>query len=130
MKILITGGAGFIGSHIVDRLIEEGHEVVVVDNLVTGKKKNINKKAGFYKADICSSKLEKIFKKERPELVSHHAAQIDVRKSVSDPVYDAQVNILGMINLLQCCIKHSVRKVVFASSGGAIYGEQGGISSI
>ncbi len=124
MKILITGGAGFIGSHIVDRLIEEGHEVVVVDNLVTGKKKNINKGARFYKADICSSKLEKIFKKERPELVSHHAAQIDVRKSVSDPVYDAQVNILGMINLLQCCIKHSVRKVVFASSGGAIYGEQ------
>ncbi|MBI3354442.1 MAG: NAD-dependent epimerase/dehydratase family protein [Nitrospirae bacterium] len=124
MKILVTGGAGFIGSHIVDRLIEEGHEVVVVDNLVAGKKKNINEKAGFYKVDICSSKLEKIFKKEKPDLVNHHAAQIDVRKSVSDPVYDAEVNILGMINLLQCCIKYSVRKVIFASSGGAIYGEQ------
>ena len=124
MKVLVTGGAGFIGSHIVDRLIFEGHEVVVVDNLSTGKKRNINKAAKFYKSDILHSKLEKIFKKEKPEIISHHAAQIDVRRSTDDPLFDAQVNILGLIHLLECGVKYGSRQVIFASSGGAIYGEQ------
>lgn len=124
MKVLVTGGAGFIGSHIVDRLVREGHSVVVVDNLTTGKKKNLNPEARFYKADILSSKIEKIFRKERPELVSHHAAQMDVRRSVTDPVFDAQVNILGFLNVLENAVRYSTRKVIFASSGGAVYGEQ------
>lgn len=124
MKILVTGGAGFIGSHIVDRLIEEGHEVVVVDDLSTGKKKNINKDATFYKMDILSSRMEKIFQQERPELINHHAAQMDVRKSVADPAFDAKSNILGLLNLLESAVRNGTRRVVFASSGGAAYGEQ------
>lgn len=124
MKILITGGAGFIGSHVVDRLVAEGHEVVVVDNLSTGKKENVNKKAIFYKTDILSPKIEKIFKKFRPDLVSHYAAQMDVRRSVYDPLYDAHVNVLGLLNILENMVKCGVRKLIFASSGGAIYGEQ------
>ena len=124
MKILVTGGAGFIGSHIVDRLIQEGHDVVVVDNLATGKKKNLNREARFYKLDILSPKLEKVFQKERPDLVSHHAAQMDVRRSVADPIFDAQVNILGTLNLLEKAVRFGTKKIVFASSGGAVYGEQ------
>jgi len=124
MKVLVTGGAGFIGSHLVDRLIEEGHQVVVVDNLSTGKKKNLNKEAVFYKMDILSSRLERVFQKERPEIISHHAAQMDVRKSVSDPAFDAKSNILGLLNLLECAVKNGARRVIFASSGGAIYGDQ------
>lgn len=124
MKILVTGGAGFIGSHLVDRLLLEGHEVTVVDNLSTGKRRNLNKAASFYKLDIQSSRLEKVFRNERPSLVMHLAAQMDVRRSVEDPIYDAQVNILGTLNLLEQAFKHGTRKVVFSSSGGAIYGEQ------
>ncbi len=124
MKVLVTGGAGFIGSHIVDRLIQEGHAVVVVDNLVTGKKKNLNPEARFYKVDILNSKIEKIIQKERPDLISHHAAQMDVRRSVADPLFDAQVNILGLLNLLENAVRFGVKRVIFASSGGAIYGEQ------
>lgn len=120
----MTGGAGFIGSHIVDRLILEGDEVVVVDNLSTGKERNINKGAKFYKLDILHSKLEKIIKKEKPDVISHHAAQMDVRRSVEDPLFDAQVNILGFIHLLEYAVKYGTRHVVFASSGGAVYGEQ------
>ena len=124
MKVLVTGGAGFIGSHVVDRLIQEGHDVVVVDNLSTGKKKNINRDAHFYKMDILNSKIEKIFKKEKPDLISHHAAQMDVRRSVADPIFDAQVNVLGLLNVLENAVRHGTKKVIFASSGGAVYGEQ------
>jgi len=124
MKVLVTGGAGFIGSHIVDRLIDEGYDVVVIDDLSSGREKNINKKAKFYRLDIQDSELEAVFQKENPDFVNHHAAQKDVRLSVSDPVFDAKINILGTINLLQNCVKYKVKKVIFASSGGAIYGEQ------
>ena len=124
MKVLVTGGAGFIGSHIVDRLVQEGHEVVVVDNLSTGKRRNLNRAARFYKTDIQGWRLERVFRNERPNVVMHLAAQMDVRKSVEDPVFDAQVNVLGTLNILQQTVKHGVRRVVFSSSGGAIYGEQ------
>lgn len=124
MKVLVTGGAGFIGSHLVDRLIQEGHEVVIVDNLSTGKRKNVNRAAQFYKMDIQSWRLERVFRNERPHVVMHLAAQMDVRKSVEDPMFDAQVNILGTLNVLQQAVKHGAKKVVFSSSGGAIYGEQ------
>lgn len=124
MRILVTGGAGFIGSHLVSRLIEEGHTVSVVDNLSTGKKKNVHRSARFYKMDILSPKLEKVFKRERPQVVSHHAAQMDVRRSVADPLFDAQVNILGLLNVLEKSVRAGTKRVIFASSGGAIYGEQ------
>lgn len=123
-KILITGGGGFIGSHIVDSLINEDYEVIVIDNLSRGKEANINPKAKFYKLDIQSPKLEAVFRREKPDYVSHHAAQIDVRRSVSDPIFDAKINILGTINILQNCVNYKVKRVIFASSGGAIYGEQ------
>lgn len=122
-KILITGGAGFIGSHLVDAFIKNGYQVVVVDNLSTGNKKNLNSKAKFYKLDIADKKLEDIFKKEKPDYVSHHAAQIDIRISVAQPLFDAKVNILGSLNLLQNCQKYKIKKVIFASSGGAMYGD-------
>ena len=125
MKILITGGAGFIGSHLADRYLELGHEVVIVDNLITGQRENIPAEATFYELDICDTEgIERVFKTERPDIVSHQAAQMDVRKSVADPIYDATVNVLGTINLLQNCVKNEVSKFIFASTGGAIYGEQ------
>lgn len=123
-KILVTGGAGFIGSHLVDRLIQEGNEVIVVDNLSTGKRKNVNKKAQFYKMDIQSKRIERVFRNERPLIVVHLAAQMSVRHSTDDPGFDAQVNILGTINVLEHAVKQGVRKVTFASSGGVVYGEQ------
>lgn len=124
MKILVTGGAGFIASQIADNFIDDGHEVCILDNLSTGYKLNINPKAKFYQRDICDYDISKIFEAEKFDVVNHHAAQIDVRKSVSDPVYDANVNILGTINLLQNCIRTGVKKFMFASTGGAVYGEQ------
>lgn len=124
MKVMVTGGAGFIGSHLVDRLIQEGHEAVVVDNLSTGKRKQVNRAARFYKLDVQSPRLERVFRKERPSVLMHLAAQMDIRRSVEDPIFDAQSNILGTINVLEQAVRHGSRKVVFASSGGAIYGEQ------
>jgi UDP-glucose 4-epimerase len=109
---------------VVDRLIMEGHEAVIVDNLVTGKRRNINRAARFYKMDIQSWRLERVFRNERPNVVMHLAAQMDVRKSVENPMFDAQVNVLGTLNVLQQAVKHGARKVIFSSSGGAIYGEQ------
>ena len=124
MKILVTGGAGFIGSQVTNAFISAGHEVCIIDNLSTGKEKNINPKAKFYKISINDPEVIKIFEKEKFNVVNHHAAQIDVRKSVTDPIFDAKVNILGTINLLQSCTKTGVKKFSFASTGGAIYGEQ------
>ncbi|MEX0829990.1 MAG: NAD-dependent epimerase/dehydratase family protein [Nitrospirales bacterium] len=124
LKVLVTGGAGFIGSHLVDRLVQEGNEVSVIDNLSTGKRKQVNKKAQFYKMDIRSKRIERVFRKERPVIVVHLAAQMNVRLSTEDPGFDADVNILGTLNLLEHTVKNGVRKVVFASSGGAVYGEQ------
>ena len=124
MKILVTGGAGFIGSHVVDSYIFLGHDVVIVDNLSTGKKEFINPKAKFYHLDLLDTKLEDIFKKERFDIVNHHAAQMNVRHSVEDPLFDARVNILGTLNVLENCRKYDLKKIIFASSGGAVYGDQ------
>ena len=124
MKILVTGGAGFIASHIADAFINEGHSVTVVDNLSQGFEKNVNLKAKFVKADITDKSLIELFEKEKFDVVNHHAAQMDVRKSVADPTYDANTNIIGTINLLQHSIKTGVKKFMFASTGGAVYGEQ------
>ena len=125
MKILVTGGAGFIGSHIVDAYVERGHDVTTIDNLSSGRRENVHPKARFVELDIRErDKVDSVFEAAHFDLVNHHAAQMDVRRSVIDPVYDASVNILGMLNILECCVKHGVGRVVFASSGGAIYGEQ------
>jgi len=121
----VTGGAGFIGSHIVDEYIKLGHQVSIIDDLSTGRKMNINPAAKFYEADIRDAvKVKEIFEKEKFDVMNHHGAQMDVRKSVEDPVYDASVNIVGVLTLLECCLKTGVKRVLFASSGGAIYGEQ------
>ena len=124
MKILITGGAGFIASHIADAFIADGHKVFILDNLATGFEININPKAVFIKADIGDKSLSSLFEKEKFDVVNHHAAQMDVRRSVADPAFDATTNILGTINLLQNCVRTGVKKFMFASTGGAVYGEQ------
>ena len=124
MKILVTGGAGFIGSHLVDALVTAGHTIVVVDNLITGKKEYVNKKAKLKKLDIANSKLGKVFDAERPEAVFHLAAQIDIGKSVSNPVWDAEQNIIGTINLLENSQRLGVKKIIFSSSA-AVYGDNG-----
>ncbi|HBU69835.1 MAG TPA: UDP-glucose 4-epimerase [Elusimicrobia bacterium] len=124
LKILITGGAGFIASNIADAYIANGHSVTIVDNLSSGSMRNVNKKAKFVKADITNKPaIKKVFKSGKFDILNHHAAQIDVRKSVEDPAFDARVNILGTLNLLENCKEHGVGKVIFASSGGTIYGE-------
>lgn len=125
MRILVTGGAGFIASHIVDAYVQLGHDVTVVDNLSTGLRENLNPKAQFIEVDIRDTHtMAQVFGSAHFDLVNHHAAQMDVRRSVNDPVYDASVNILGVLNILECCVQHGIRRLVFASSGGAIYGEQ------
>src|SRR3989337_3238071 len=124
MRILVTGGAGFIGSHIVDAYLQEGHEVSIIDDLSSGKQENINPQAKFFKIDVGATEVEDIFKQGRFDVVNHHAAQMDVRKSVADPIFDARVNILGSLKLLQNCVKYKVKKFILASTGGAIYGEQ------
>jgi UDP-glucose 4-epimerase len=123
VKILVTGGAGFIGSHVVDGYLTASHQVAVVDNLSTGKKSNLSPAAAFYELDVASPKLEGVFAAERPDLVSHHAAQASVKVSTDDPVFDAQQNVMGLLNVLGACVKYGVKKIIFASSGGAIYGE-------
>jgi UDP-glucose 4-epimerase len=124
MKIVITGGAGFIGSNIADALIAKGHRVVVIDNLSRGKKENLNPKAKFYKLDIRDKKIPEIFKKEKSQAVFHYAAQIDTRTSVRDPIFDAEVNVLGTINIAKAAAGSGVKKIIFASSGGALSSEE------
>ena len=124
MKIVVTGGAGFIGSHVVELYLSRGHEVIIVDNLVTGKRENLHPKARFVEVDIRDPKAGDLIRAEKPDVVNHHAAQMDVRKSVADPIFDAQTNILGTINLLTASRDAGVKKFLFVSSGGAAYGEQ------
>lgn len=124
MKILVTGGAGFIGSWVADAYIREGHEVLVLDNLSTGRKENVPEKAGFLEGDITEREVvEDAISGFKPDIVNHHAAQIDVRMSVENPMFDAEVNIIGTLNLLESSVSNGVGKFIFASTGGAIYGE-------
>lgn len=123
MRILVTGGAGFIGSHVADAYVALGHEVAVVDDLSSGARENINPAAAFHHLDILDPRLEEAFAAHRPQVVNHHAAQIDVRKATADPARDIAVNLLGTVRLLERCVAHRVERVVFASTGGAIYGE-------
>jgi UDP-glucose 4-epimerase len=124
MRILVTGGAGFIASHLVDLLIESGHTVSIVDNFATGRRSNLNPKATFYEVDIRDAEaLRRVFEAERPEVVDHHAAQMDVRRSVADPIFDANVNVVGGLNLLNLAVEFGTRKFIHISSGGTVYGE-------
>ena len=124
MRILVTGGAGFIGSNVVDRFVALGHDVAVLDNLSTGRREFVHPQARFFHADLVDpAAVETVVAEFRPEVVDHHAAQIDVRHSVEDPRADAEINILGTLSLLQSCHRHRVRKLLYASTGGALYGE-------
>jgi UDP-glucose 4-epimerase len=123
MRVLLTGGAGFIGSHVADHLLARGHEVAVVDDLARGRRENLPEGARFYELDVRSGCRE-VFEDFAPEAVSHQAAQISVRRSVREPAFDADVNVIGTIRLLENCVEYGVGKVLFASSGGTVYGEQ------
>ena len=123
MRVLLTGGAGFIGSHVADQLLERGHELAVVDNLSSGKRENVPEAARFYQEDVRSG-CAGVFDEFQPEVLCHQAAQMDVRRSVREPDFDAEVNVIGTVRLLENCVRHGVYKVVFASTGGAIYGAQ------
>jgi UDP-glucose 4-epimerase len=130
LRVLVTGGAGFIGSHLVDRLLAEGEEVLAVDDLSSGSLANLDDarrshmgKFSFHRIDVTSTALADLIKRKQPELIFHLAAQVDVRKSVRDPIHDAMVNIIGTLNLLQAAKDEGTNKVVFTSSGGCIYGE-------
>ena len=122
-NILVTGGAGFIGSHVVDALLDAGHDVTVIDNLATGHRENVNPSATFIELDIRDDALGDAIEKAAPEYVFHLAAQINVTRSVREPVYDAQCNVIGSVNLLKRCVDQKVKKVIYASTGGAIYGD-------
>jgi UDP-glucose 4-epimerase len=124
MKIAVTGGAGFIASHIADAYLSLGHEVVIIDNLSTGKRENIPANARFIEMDVNDSGIPELFMEEKFDIVNHHAAQMDVRVSVQDPTYDARINILGGINIYESALRSGVKKIIFASSGGTVYGEQ------
>ena len=127
MRILVTGGAGFIGSHLVDRFLAAGHDVAVLDNLVTGKLENlaaVRDRISFFEADIADqAAVDAAFAAFKPEVVNHHAAQMSVKASTDDPIHDATSNVLGLINVLQAAVAHGARKIVFASSGGTVYGD-------
>lgn len=123
MKIAVTGGAGFIGSHISDALVAQGHEVHIIDDLSGGFRHNLNPKAVFHHTDIRDESIPALFEKERFEVLYHLAAQMDVRKSVADPQFDAKINVLGFLNLLEAGRKNGLTKVILSSTGGAIYGE-------
>jgi UDP-glucose 4-epimerase len=123
MRVIVTGGAGFIGSHIADRLLADAHDVVVVDDLSTGHIEHVPSRARFYQMELSSPWLDEMFRIERPDAVVHQAAQASVRNSVDDPVFDAGVNVLGTVALLQASVHHRVRRFLFASTGGAIYGD-------
>jgi UDP-glucose 4-epimerase len=122
-RVLVTGGAGFIGSHVVDALVAAGHDVVVVDDLSSGRREHVNPAARFYRMDIRDPQLAEVFAREGIEVVSHHAAQVDVRRSTREPQHDAEVNILGSLNVLARAVEAQVRKVIYISTGGAVYGE-------
>jgi len=124
MRILVTGGAGFIGSHVVDAYVAAGHEVVVADDLSSGRRAHVNPGAEFYPVDLNSAHLQELFRERPFDIVNHHAAQVDVRRSVADPAADANINIGGTLRVLELCRRSGVRGVVFISSGGAIYGER------
>lgn len=124
MKICITGGAGFIGSNIAERFLKDGHEVVVVDNLSLGFIENIPNGAKFYKMDINDDNLVEVFEQEKFDIVCHYAAQMSVRHSVATPIDDARTNIIGSLNVFESCRKTNVKKIIFASSAGTVYGEQ------
>ncbi len=125
MKILVTGGAGFIASHVVDAYVEFGHEVVIVDNLSTGNLKNLNPKAKFIEADITDKdKIQAIIKSERPEVINHHAAHIQVGYSVKNPQFDAENNIIGLLNIMEAAKEIPIKKVIMAATGGAMYGNK------
>jgi len=124
MKILVTGGAGFIASHIVDKYISLDHQVEVIDDMSMGREENKRDDVTYHELDIRSKEVAQIFESGKFDIVNHHAAQMDVRKSTEDPSFDADVNILGGLNLLQNCVKYEVEQFIFASTGGAIYGEQ------
>jgi len=126
MRILITGGAGFIGSNVTDAFLAAGHDVAVVDDLSSGSADNIAPRARVYRVDIRDAALDGIFAEERPEVVCHHAAQVSVRRSVEAPQADAEINVLGSLNVFGAARRHGTRRLVFASTGGAIYGEQTG----
>ena len=124
MKILVTGGAGFIGSNVVDAYVAAGHEVAVLDNLATGREENVNPTARLHRVDVRElAQVQAAVASFRPDVVNHHAAQSEVPKSVADPGYDAYVNVVGGLNVLRACVDNSVRKVIFSSTGGALYGE-------